>query len=172
MQKLNILSGFTCYFLLSEKKNHVCWINHSFTLAPPSPPCTDTEPVCCRSQLSLQSCFLTLALLQQSLCKTLAPLQISDAEKNRNPTKNPLGLRGLRGWTPRICLFPGAVNIPGAMVGIVVGGAILKRFQVSLKQCSAMCVLGMLLCLLVAFPLLFLGCPTQKVAGVTYGERY
>ncbi|EOA95630.1 Solute carrier organic anion transporter family member 2B1, partial [Anas platyrhynchos] len=64
----------------------------------------------------------------------------------------------------------GAVNIPGAMVGIVVGGAILKRFQVSLKQCSAMCVLGMLLCLLVAFPLLFLGCPTQKVAGVTYGE--
>ncbi|NXL38779.1 SO2B1 protein, partial [Glaucidium brasilianum] len=64
----------------------------------------------------------------------------------------------------------GAVNIPGAMVGIVVGGAILKRFQMSLKQCSAMCVLGMFLCLLLAFPLLFLGCPTQKVAGVTYSE--
>ncbi|NXY88241.1 SO2B1 protein, partial [Alcedo cyanopectus] len=64
----------------------------------------------------------------------------------------------------------GAVNIPGAMVGIVVGGAILKRFQMSLRQCSAMCVLGMLLCLLVAFPLLFLGCPTQKVAGITYSE--
>ncbi|NXE83967.1 SO2B1 protein, partial [Cochlearius cochlearius] len=66
----------------------------------------------------------------------------------------------------------GAVNIPGAMVGIVVGGAILKRFQMSLRQCSAMCVLGMFLCLLVALPLLFLGCPTQKVAGVTYSERY
>ncbi|KAJ7406012.1 Solute carrier organic anion transporter family member 2B1 [Willisornis vidua] len=64
----------------------------------------------------------------------------------------------------------GAVNIPGAMVGIVVGGAILKRFQMSLRQCSAMCVLGMFLCLLVAFPLLFLGCPTQKVAGVTYRD--
>ncbi|KFQ55890.1 Solute carrier organic anion transporter family member 2B1, partial [Nestor notabilis] len=64
----------------------------------------------------------------------------------------------------------GAVNIPGAMVGIVVGGAILKRFQMSLRQCSAMCVLGMFLCLLLAFPLLFLGCPTQKVAGVTYSE--
>uniref|UniRef100_A0A8D0FBW6 Solute carrier organic anion transporter family member n=1 Tax=Strix occidentalis caurina TaxID=311401 RepID=A0A8D0FBW6_STROC len=64
----------------------------------------------------------------------------------------------------------GAVNIPGAMVGIVVGGAILKRFQMSLKQCSAMCVLGMFLCLLLAFPLLFLGCPTQEVAGVTYSE--
>uniref|UniRef100_A0A8C3U077 Solute carrier organic anion transporter family member n=1 Tax=Catharus ustulatus TaxID=91951 RepID=A0A8C3U077_CATUS len=35
----------------------------------------------------------------------------------------------------------GAVNIPGAMVGIVVGGAILKRFQMSLRQCSALCVL-------------------------------
>ncbi|NXS94360.1 SO2B1 protein, partial [Jacana jacana] len=64
----------------------------------------------------------------------------------------------------------GAVNIPGATVGIVVGGAILKRFQMSLRQCSAMCVLGMFLCLLLAFPLLFLGCPTQKVAGVTYSE--
>ncbi|XP_041316309.1 solute carrier organic anion transporter family member 2B1 isoform X2 [Pyrgilauda ruficollis] len=64
----------------------------------------------------------------------------------------------------------GAVNIPGAMVGIVVGGAILKRFQVSLRQCSALCVLGMLLCLLTAFPLLFLGCPTQKVAGVTHWD--
>ncbi|NWY94908.1 SO2B1 protein, partial [Loxia curvirostra] len=64
----------------------------------------------------------------------------------------------------------GAVNIPGAMVGIVVGGAILKRFQMSLRQCSALCVLGMLLCLLTAFPLLFLGCPTQKVAGVTHWD--
>ncbi|NWV86582.1 SO2B1 protein, partial [Dasyornis broadbenti] len=64
----------------------------------------------------------------------------------------------------------GAVNIPGAMVGIVVGGAIMKRFQMSLRQCSAMCVLGMLLCLLLAFPLLFLGCPTQKVAGVTHWD--
>ncbi|NXK74502.1 SO2B1 protein, partial [Amazona guildingii] len=64
----------------------------------------------------------------------------------------------------------GAVNIPGAMVGIVVGGAILKRFQMSLRQCSAVCVLGMFLCLVVAFPLLFLGCPTQKVMGVTYSE--
>ncbi|NXJ09578.1 SO2B1 protein, partial [Odontophorus gujanensis] len=64
----------------------------------------------------------------------------------------------------------GSVNIPGAMVGIVVGGAILKRFQMSLRQCSAMCILGMLICLILALPLVFLGCPTQKVAGVTYSE--
>ncbi|NXF87927.1 SO2B1 protein, partial [Eubucco bourcierii] len=64
----------------------------------------------------------------------------------------------------------GAVNIPGAMVGILLGGAILKRFRLSLRQCSALCLLGTFLCLLLTFPLLFLGCPTQKVAGITYSH--
>ncbi|NXE57233.1 SO2B1 protein, partial [Casuarius casuarius] len=66
----------------------------------------------------------------------------------------------------------GAVNIPGSMVGIVVGGAIMKKFRMSLRQCGALCILGTFLCVVLAFPLLFLGCPTQKVAGVTYSERY
>uniref|UniRef100_G1NQW7 Solute carrier organic anion transporter family member n=1 Tax=Meleagris gallopavo TaxID=9103 RepID=G1NQW7_MELGA len=57
----------------------------------------------------------------------------------------------------------GSVNIPGAMVGIVVGGAILKRFQMSLKQCSAMCVLGMLLCLILAFPSSSLAAPHRRL---------
>ncbi|XP_025971104.2 solute carrier organic anion transporter family member 2B1 [Dromaius novaehollandiae] len=64
----------------------------------------------------------------------------------------------------------GAVNIPGSMVGIVVGGAIMKKFRMSLRQCGALCILGTFLCVVLAFPLLFLGCPTQKVAGVTYSE--
>ncbi|KAG6929023.1 solute carrier organic anion transporter family member 2B1 [Chelydra serpentina] len=64
----------------------------------------------------------------------------------------------------------GSVNIPGAMVGIVVGGAIMKKFQMTLKQCGGMCVFGMLLCVIFAFPLLFLGCPTQKVAGLNYRQ--
>ncbi|XP_034615206.1 solute carrier organic anion transporter family member 2B1 isoform X1 [Trachemys scripta elegans] len=62
----------------------------------------------------------------------------------------------------------GSVNIPGAMIGIVAGGAIMKKFQMTLKQCGGMCVIGMLLCVIFAFPLLFLGCPTQKVAGLNY----
>ncbi|XP_068027125.1 solute carrier organic anion transporter family member 2B1-like [Melanerpes formicivorus] len=57
------------------------------------------------------------------------------------------------------------------MVGIVLGGAILRRFRLSLRQCSALCVLSTFLCLLLAFPLLFLGCPTQQVAGVTDSHR-
>uniref|UniRef100_A0A8C8SE51 Solute carrier organic anion transporter family member n=1 Tax=Pelusios castaneus TaxID=367368 RepID=A0A8C8SE51_9SAUR len=66
----------------------------------------------------------------------------------------------------------GSVNIPGAMVGIVVGGAIMKKFQMTLKQCGGMCVIGMLFCVVFALPLLFLGCPTQKVAGLNYKGRY
>uniref|UniRef100_A0A8C0G8F8 Solute carrier organic anion transporter family member 2B1 n=1 Tax=Chelonoidis abingdonii TaxID=106734 RepID=A0A8C0G8F8_CHEAB len=55
-----------------------------------------------------------------------------------------------------------------SIVGIVAGGAIMKKFQMTLKQCGGMCVIGMLLCVIFAFPLLFLGCPTQKVAGLNY----
>uniref|UniRef100_A0A8C4VL94 Solute carrier organic anion transporter family member n=1 Tax=Gopherus evgoodei TaxID=1825980 RepID=A0A8C4VL94_9SAUR len=66
----------------------------------------------------------------------------------------------------------GSVNIPGAIVGIVAGGAIMKKFQMTLKQCGGMCVIGMLLCVIFAFPLLFMGCPTQKVAGLNYRRRY
>uniref|UniRef100_A0A8C4VLH1 Solute carrier organic anion transporter family member n=1 Tax=Gopherus evgoodei TaxID=1825980 RepID=A0A8C4VLH1_9SAUR len=57
----------------------------------------------------------------------------------------------------------GSVNIPGAIVGIVAGGAIMKKFQMTLKQCGGMCVIGMLLCVIFAFPLLFMGCPTSLI---------
>nr|DBA32289.1 TPA: hypothetical protein GDO54_000092 [Pyxicephalus adspersus] len=62
-------------------------------------------------------------------------------------------------------LMIGSVNIPGAMAGIVLGGVIMKRFQLSPKQCGAMCVIGMLCCILIALPLLFLGCSTQEFAS-------
>ncbi|XP_075054431.1 solute carrier organic anion transporter family member 2B1-like isoform X2 [Mixophyes fleayi] len=62
-------------------------------------------------------------------------------------------------------LMIGSVNIPGAMAGIVIGGVIMKRFHLSPKQCGAMCVFGMLSCILVAFPLIFLGCSTQRFAS-------
>ncbi|KAM9319744.1 solute carrier organic anion transporter family member 2B1 [Gastrophryne carolinensis] len=62
-------------------------------------------------------------------------------------------------------LMIGSVNIPGAMAGIVLGGIIMKRFQFSLRQCGAMCVFGMLCCILISLPLLFLGCSTQQFAS-------
>lgn len=68
-------------------------------------------------------------------------------------------------------LMIGAVNIPGAMTGIVLGGFIVKRFQLSPRQCGAMSVIGMLGCVLVALPLLFLGCSTQQFASPNADPR-
>uniref|UniRef100_A0A8D0L2T1 Solute carrier organic anion transporter family member n=1 Tax=Sphenodon punctatus TaxID=8508 RepID=A0A8D0L2T1_SPHPU len=65
----------------------------------------------------------------------------------------------------------GSVNVPGAMIGIVMGGIIMKNFHMTLKQCSALCILSMLLCMLFGLPLIFLGCPTQKIAGLDYTGR-
>ncbi|XP_044142967.1 solute carrier organic anion transporter family member 2B1 isoform X1 [Bufo gargarizans] len=62
-------------------------------------------------------------------------------------------------------LLIGSVNIPGAMAGIVLGGIIMKRFQLSSRQCGAMCVIGLFCCILIALPLLFLGCSTQQFAS-------
>ncbi|KAG8538629.1 hypothetical protein GDO81_022312, partial [Engystomops pustulosus] len=73
-------------------------------------------------------------------------------------------------------LMIGSVNIPGAMAGIVLGGFIMKRFQLSPRQCGAMCLMGMSCCVLLALPLLFLGCSTQQFASpqadprLRYGE--
>ncbi|KAM4702194.1 solute carrier organic anion transporter family member 2B1 isoform 1-T3 [Discoglossus pictus] len=62
-------------------------------------------------------------------------------------------------------LLIGSVNIPGAMLGIVLGGIIMKRFHLTPKQCGILCVSGLFLCVIVALPLFFLGCSTQKFAS-------
>ncbi|XP_066476750.1 solute carrier organic anion transporter family member 2B1 isoform X2 [Tiliqua scincoides] len=60
----------------------------------------------------------------------------------------------------------GGVNIPAGMLGIVLGGAIIKNCHLSLRQAAAMCIFSMALCVLFDIPLLFLGCPTQRIAGL------
>ncbi|XP_048339097.1 solute carrier organic anion transporter family member 2B1-like, partial [Sphaerodactylus townsendi] len=60
----------------------------------------------------------------------------------------------------------GTINLPTAMMGILLGGIIMKKFHLSLKQSSLFCVVGMGMCLVFQFPAFFLGCPTQAVAGL------
>ncbi|KAJ8404740.1 hypothetical protein AAFF_G00336030 [Aldrovandia affinis] len=60
----------------------------------------------------------------------------------------------------------GGVNIPVAMLGIVSGGAILRRFALSVKASALMSTIVMFVCVILALPLLFLGCPTQSINGV------
>lgn len=60
----------------------------------------------------------------------------------------------------------GALNIPAATMGILLGGAVMKRKNLSIKAMAQMCAIAVLLGILFAIPLLFLGCPTQHIAGV------
>ncbi|XP_034291762.1 solute carrier organic anion transporter family member 2B1 [Pantherophis guttatus] len=62
----------------------------------------------------------------------------------------------------------GAVNIPGAMLGIILGGALMKSCHFSLQQATLMCIISMAFCALFDVPLLFMGCPTQRIAGLDY----
>ncbi|XP_006628463.2 solute carrier organic anion transporter family member 2B1 [Lepisosteus oculatus] len=60
----------------------------------------------------------------------------------------------------------GGINIPCAVLGIVAGGAIMKRLRMSVKTSALMSTFAVFSCVLLAIPLLFLGCPTQKVDGI------
>nr|XP_033803280.1 solute carrier organic anion transporter family member 2B1 isoform X2 [Geotrypetes seraphini] len=70
-------------------------------------------------------------------------------------------------------LIIGAVNIPGAMIGIVTGGILMRKFQMTLKEAAALCTLGLFMCIILSFPLLFLGCSTQdfRSPNITYKNK-
>ncbi|XP_029303449.1 solute carrier organic anion transporter family member 2B1 isoform X2 [Cottoperca gobio] len=60
----------------------------------------------------------------------------------------------------------GGVCIPLAVLGTVLGGVLMRRLNLSVSGASKLCTAAILLCLFSSTPLLLIGCPTQKVAGV------
>ncbi|KAI3374037.1 hypothetical protein L3Q82_022602, partial [Scortum barcoo] len=60
----------------------------------------------------------------------------------------------------------GGICIPLAVLGTVLGGALMRRFNLSVSGASKLCFAAILLCMFSAMPLLFIGCPTQRVFGV------
>ncbi|XP_060911680.1 solute carrier organic anion transporter family member 2B1 [Labrus mixtus] len=60
----------------------------------------------------------------------------------------------------------GGVCIPLAVLGTVLGGVLMRRLNLSISSASKLCTAAVLLGLFCSTPLLFIGCPTQKVAGV------
>ncbi|KAL0994352.1 hypothetical protein UPYG_G00121000 [Umbra pygmaea] len=60
----------------------------------------------------------------------------------------------------------GGVSIPMAVLGIILGGILMRRLNISTKGAALMCTAAILLCVLTALPLLLLGCSTQTVAGI------
>ncbi|XP_072118646.1 solute carrier organic anion transporter family member 2B1 isoform X1 [Mobula birostris] len=65
-------------------------------------------------------------------------------------------------------LLIGSVHAPGAVLGILVGGMIMRRLSITLRGSAVMCCLAIFLSICTAAPLLILGCATQTVAGVNY----
>lgn len=60
----------------------------------------------------------------------------------------------------------GCLSIPSAILGIMVGGVLVKRLRLGPLRCSALCLLGALSGLLLSLPLFFLGCPSHQVVGI------
>ncbi|XP_030010290.1 solute carrier organic anion transporter family member 2B1 [Sphaeramia orbicularis] len=60
----------------------------------------------------------------------------------------------------------GGIGIPLAVLGTVLGGALMRRLNLSVRGASRLCFTAILLCIFSAVPLLLIGCPTQTVAGV------
>ncbi|XP_077360957.1 solute carrier organic anion transporter family member 2B1 isoform X2 [Festucalex cinctus] len=60
----------------------------------------------------------------------------------------------------------GGVSIPLAVLGTVLGGVLMRRWTLGVAGASRLCTAAILLSLCFAFPLIFMGCPTQKIDGI------
>nr|KAF6439070.1 solute carrier organic anion transporter family member 2B1 [Molossus molossus] len=65
----------------------------------------------------------------------------------------------------------GCLSIPSAILGIIVGGILVKRLHLGPMHCSALCLLGALSCLLLSLPLFFMGCSTHQIIGISHQPR-
>lgn len=64
-------------------------------------------------------------------------------------------------------VFTGSIAIPGACIGIFMGGCFLKRFQLTPRGAVQFVLVSNLICLSCYTLLFFLGCENLKMAGTT-----
>uniref|UniRef100_A0A8C3VRA6 Solute carrier organic anion transporter family member n=1 Tax=Catagonus wagneri TaxID=51154 RepID=A0A8C3VRA6_9CETA len=65
-------------------------------------------------------------------------------------------------------LLIGCLTIPLAILGIVVGGILVKRLRLGPRHCGILCLLGALFCLILSTPLFFMGCSSHQIAGINH----
>lgn len=64
-------------------------------------------------------------------------------------------------------VFTGSIAIPGACIGIFIGGCILKKFALTPKGAVQFVLISNVICLSCYAFLFFLGCDNLKMAGTT-----
>ncbi|KAL7741793.1 hypothetical protein ACLKA6_000398 [Drosophila palustris] len=64
-------------------------------------------------------------------------------------------------------IFTGSIAVPGACIGIFIGGCVLKRFQLKPKGAVQFVLITNVICLACYALLFFLGCDNLKMAGTT-----
>ncbi|XP_078065406.1 solute carrier organic anion transporter family member 2A1-like isoform X2 [Mustelus asterias] len=63
-----------------------------------------------------------------------------------------------------------SITLPALAIGMVLGGLFMKRFNISLVKIPWYSACVLIIVIILTIPLFFMGCSTQKIAGINYSD--